>query len=62
MRTIKIVFKPDGTTEVDATGFTGGECVKSTEEILKALETKLEKRKVKKEFYAVEKAKSRVNV
>lgn len=62
MRTIKIVFKQDGTTEVDATGFTGGECVKSTEEILKALDTMLEERNLKKEFYAVEKAKSRVNV
>jgi len=34
MRKLVIVFKEDGTTEVDADGFIGSECVEFTEKIL----------------------------
>lgn len=37
MRTIKILAKPDGAVTVEAEGFSGGACLKATEEIEKAL-------------------------
>jgi len=59
---IRFIFKEDGTTEVDANGFKGNECVKLTDELLKGLEGKLKQRKIKEEFYVYEKTKSRAVV
>jgi hypothetical protein len=62
MRKIVFVFREDGSVETDAQGFTGRNCIKMTEELLKGLDAKLETRKVKGEFYLHEKEKTRVNV
>jgi len=62
MRKIVFVFREDGFVETDAQGFTGRNCIKVTEELLKGLDAKLETRKVKGEFYLHEKENTRVNV
>ena len=50
MKRIRFVFKEDGTMETEGIGFKGPTCLAKTEELLKALETKLENRKLKQEY------------
>jgi hypothetical protein len=52
-RSIKFVFKEDGTVESDAKGFKGTDCVKQTEKFLVALKPQLQKRKLKQEYQYV---------
>lgn len=46
-------FKPDGTVETDANGFSGPQCVSRVDEIIKSLDpqAELKDRSFKKEFY-----------
>jgi len=37
MKKITIVFAPDGTTKIDAAGFSGKACLKATEDIERAI-------------------------
>jgi hypothetical protein len=62
MRKLVIVFKEDGTTEVDADGFIGSECVEFTEKILKGVNPKLHQRNYKGEYYVKQKQKTHVTV
>ena len=45
-----IQFNSDGTTNVDASGFKGGECTKTTEKLLQGLEVSLKHRVLKAEY------------
>lgn len=49
-RTIEMSIGPDGTVKIEASGFTGGDCIKATEDLEKALGV-TSKRDRKKEFY-----------
>jgi len=52
MKQIEITVKPDGTVKLDATGFQGGACKKTTEPLRKMLfGTKPIKEELKPEFY-----------
>jgi len=62
MKRLVIMFKEDGTTEVDATGFVGKECVEITEKILKGVNPKLQQRHYKGEYYVTQKQKTHVTV
>jgi hypothetical protein len=47
---ITVTFNPDGTVEMDAEGFEGGECLKATQDLEKAL-GKVTNRTKKPEFH-----------
>lgn len=49
MKEIAIRFHPDGTVEVEAAGFVGGECLQATAPFEKALGLVNPKRKMKQE-------------
>jgi len=52
MKRITFVFKEDGSVSTDANGFSGNECIRETEKLLKTLDTKLVTRKLKAEAHA----------
>lgn len=60
MKRIVFRFKADGTVETNAEGFTGPECIKETDKLLAGLDTEVNKRQLKGEYYA--KTKTAVNV
>ncbi len=50
MKRIKFIFK-NGKVEVDAEGFKGKDCIKTTDEILSILNAEVKKRNLKPEYY-----------
>ncbi len=54
MKEIEIIIDPDGKTVIDLKGFKGKGCAELTDELLKALQGKVEKRIQKNEFFKPE--------
>lgn len=57
MKQIKIRIKPNGSTEIEAVGFTGVECTTATQPYESALGTH-DKRTIKPEMYETEQTQS----
>lgn len=51
MPKLQIIFKEDGTTEVKAVGFSGKKCVEVSDEIMKTIGGKPEKRVLTEDYY-----------
>ncbi|HEW93647.1 MAG TPA: DUF2997 domain-containing protein [Thermoprotei archaeon] len=58
MKKITLIFKNGDTIEVDAEGFTGDKCIKTTDEIIDILNPRLIDRKLKPEYYRAKAAAS----
>lgn len=62
MKKLKLLFKEDGTVEVDASGFSGNECIEQTEKLLKDLNPEQVSQVIKGEYHVHEKTKNRTTV
>lgn len=50
-KTIKFIFKEDGSVETEAFGFQGKECTKLTDALMEGISGTVQKRKLKKEYH-----------
>jgi len=62
MKKLTFTFKEDDTVSVDAVGYKGPTCTKDTDKLLATLNAQLDKRDIKKEFYAHEKTENRASI